>query len=263
MNIDNRNTKSVVLKKFEQLLELKYSGSTPKNYLHHVKLFLDFLNKPPNRINNEDILSYNISIRDCGHSFRNGSINAIKAYFNLYLRKKVKGFSSIRPPSRKTLPQVYDFETTKIKIDAITNLKHQLILHLGLHCWFRHGEVRDLKIKNISRKKLTIFIEQSKGCKDGEIDISETTLNLIIKYYREYKPKEFLFEGQSGGRYASINKVCQNHLGFKFHSLRASGANQANILGFPTFDISKKLRHSNIKTTEFYLRPNLKSLVNI
>ena len=40
--MDNRNTLSVVLKKFEQLLELKYSGSTPKNYLHHVKLFLEF-----------------------------------------------------------------------------------------------------------------------------------------------------------------------------------------------------------------------------
>lgn len=257
------NNKNVVLKKFKQLLELKYSGSTPDNYLYHVDLFLSFSKNAPLRVNNEDILNYNISIRNKSHSYRNVAINAIKAYFKLYLRKTVKEFSSIRPPKRIKLPEVYDFETTKLKINGIPNLKHRLILHLGLYCWFRQGEVRDLKIENISRSKMTIFINQSKGCKDGEIDISEDTMNLIIAYYREYKPKEYLFEGRSGSKYASVNKVCQNHLGFRFHALRATGSNHANILGFPTFDISKKLRHAHIKTTEFYLRPNLKSLATI
>lgn len=261
--MDKRNTLSVVLAKFKQLLELKYSGSTPKNYLHHVRLFLEFCKNVPNRVTNEDYLDYNISIRGRGHSYRNIAVNAINAYFNLYLRKKVKDFASIRPPKRKTLPDVYDFETTKIKIGAIPNLKHQLILHLGLHGWFRQGEVRDLKIKDVDHYKKTIFINQSKGCKDGEIDVSEKTLDLVNRYIKEYNPKEYLFEGQFGGKYTSINKVCQSHLGFRFHSLRASGANHAKLSGHSLFDISNKLRHSSIQTTEFYLRPNLKSLADL
>ena len=175
----NRDTLSVVLEKVEQLLELKYSGSTPKNYLHHIRLFLEHTKKAPNRVTNEDYLDYNISIRNKGHSYRNVAVNAINAYFNIYLRKKVKDFASIRPPKRKRLPEVYDFETTKLRIKAITNLKHRLILHLGLNVWMRQGEVRDLLLSDISEEKMTIFIRQSKGCKDGEIDFSKETLTLV------------------------------------------------------------------------------------
>lgn len=255
-------TKSVVLKRFEQLLELKYSGSTPKNYVGYVSDFLDFAKNVPNRVTNEDFLEYNISINDKSPSYQQCAISAVKAYFRFYLRKKVKGFACIRPPKQKTLPEVYDFETVNSKINNIENIKHKSMLHLALSTWMRQGEVKNLKLSDIDGDKKTIFIRNSKGCKDGEIDISKNTLILLRKYYQKHKPETYLFEGENG-RYSSLNKVCQNHLGFRFHCLRATGANHAHLLGFSLYDISKKLRHSQLKTTEHYLRANIKKLVII
>lgn len=256
-------TKSVVLTRFKQLLELKYTGSTPSNYVHHVSMFLDHSKNVPERVNNEDILDYNIHIRNWSESYRNCAISAIKAYFKLYLRKEAKGFSTIRPKKSKRLPKVYDYETLKTKISNIENLKHRCILHLGLECWLRVGEVCNLKVSDIS--STSIFINQSKGVKDGVIDIGEETLSLLREYYRQYRPNEYLFEGQSKPKYSpsSCNKLSKRFLGIRFHALRATGSNHAHQIGKSIYDISAKLRHSKIETTKHYVRPNMKELVNL
>src|SRR5690606_25963705 len=41
-----------------------------------------------------------------------------------------------------------------------------------------------------------ILIRQSKGNKDRMVTLSERLLNLLRKYYLEYRPKEYLFEGR-------------------------------------------------------------------
>lgn len=246
-------TKSVVLKEFEQLLEVKYSGSTPKNYLHHVSLFLDYAENVPLRVNNEDILNYNLSIRNYGHSYRNVAINAIKAYFKLYLRKKVKGFSSIRPPQQFKKPKVYDAELLAIKINAIKNLKHRAILSLGLSCWLRQSEVKNLKPEHIDRSRMVINILNSKGQKDREVKLSANTLQVLKDYFRAYRPEVYLFNGQNALQYESINQVCQNHLGIRFHSLRASGSTFAVKNGTDIKTVSEMLGHKSVETTKAYI----------
>lgn len=254
------NNKSVVLKKLEQLLELKYSGSTPKNYLHHIALFLDHANNVPNRVNNEDILNYNISIRHHSYSYRNVAINAIKAYFKLYLRKRVKEFSSIRPPKQFKQPKVYDAELLAIKIKNITNLKHKAILTLGLSCWLRQSEVKNLKLKHIDRDRMRITILNSKGQKDREVKLNPNTLNILDNYIKIYKPEIYLFNGQAKLQYNSINKVSQNYLQIRFHSLRASGSTYALNNNTDIKTISEMLGHNKIETTKKYI-PSLLSNV--
>lgn len=246
-------TKSVVLKEFEQLLEVKYSGSTPKNYLHHVSLFLDHAENVPLRVNNEDILNYNVSIRNYGHSYRNVAINAIKAYFKLYLRKKVKGFSSIRPPQQFKKPKIYDAELLAIKINAIKNLKHKAILLLGLSSWLRQSEVRDLKPEHIDSDRMVITVLNSKGQKDREVKLSENTLSVLREYFKDYRPEVYLFNGHNNLQYESINQVCQNHLGIRFHSLRASGSTYAVKCGTDIKTVSEMLGHKSVETTKAYI----------
>ena len=259
------NTKSVVLKRFQQLLELEYTGTTPKLYVGYVSEFIDKAKNVPDRINNKDVLDYNIHIRHWQEFRRNGAISAIKAYFRLYLRKECRDFATIRPKKQKRLPKVYDYESIKTKIENLPNVKHRCILHLGLECWLRVGEVCNLKLSDIDGQRKTVFINRSKGAKDGEIPINEETLNLLRQYFREYRPKEYLFEGQNGGRYTegSCNKISKRHLGIRFHALRATGANHAHQIGKCIYAISEKLRHSKIETTKAYVRPNIMDLVGL
>ena len=56
---------------------------------------------------------------------------------------------------------------------------------------------------------MQIRIAQSKGKKDRYTLLSKKTLITLRKYFKEYKPKEWLFEGENGGQYAdrSIQNV--------------------------------------------------------
>ncbi|QQV89972.1 integrase [Cellulophaga phage Ingeline_1] len=251
------NNKSVVLKKVKQLLELKYSGSTPKNYSHHIALFLEYAKNVPDRINNEDVLDYNISIRNKSNSYRNIAINAIRAYFNLYLRKKLHGFSSTRPPNQKRIPVVFDCDEMALKIDSITNLKHQAILAIALCCWLRKSELLNIKLSDINGKLQTLHIKQSKGCKDRILPISTKTLTILRTYYKVYKPKIYLFEGQQSDTYsaASVDKITKKYLypSMRFHNIRASGATYALKKGTDIKTVSHLLGHAKIQTTEYYI----------
>ena len=256
------NTKSVVLKRFKQLCELKYTGSTPENYTKHVSNFLDFTKNVPDRVNNEDVLDYNIHIRNYNTSTKNVIISAIKAYFKLYLRKEIKNFSCIRPKKEIKVTKVYDAEITAIKIRAIQNTKHKAICTLGLSGWLRIGEVINLRIKDIDNERMLIHIKQSKGAKDRDVTLTEETLGILRDYVREYRPVEFLFNGQGDKpKYSrsSCNAICKDHLysDMRFHDLRASGATYAHENGMSLFDISNMLGHAKIETTKHYINSRL------
>lgn len=256
------NNKTVVLEDFKHLLQLKYSGSTPANYVLHVSKFLDFAKNVPLRVTNEDILDYNIYIKDKSYSYRNVAINAIKAYFKLYLRRRVKKFSTIRPPTMQPKPKVYDCELMAIKINAIPNLKHKAILTVVLCCWLRKGELQNLKVQDINGNLKQLHIKQSKGCKDRVLPLSDNTLQTLRDYYKIYKPQNFLFEGATKNKYSatSCDKLVKKYLNptMRFHAIRASAATYALASGTDLKTVSEMLGHSKLETTKHYIPKLLK-----
>ena len=57
---------------------------------------------------------------------------------------------------------------------------------------------------------MQIRIEQSKGKKDRYTLLSKKTLITLRRYFVEYKPQEWLFQGEGGGQYSQ--KAIQNIL---------------------------------------------------
>lgn len=244
-----------VIFRFEQLCELKYSGSTPKNYASLVSKFLDYCKtEAPTK---EDVLNYNIHLREKSYSQRNTSLSAIKAFFVLYLETPLKGIANIRPPRQKKKPVVYDCDVLADKIDNIENIKHKALLALPLCCWLRKSELLNLRISDINGSLRQIHVKQSKGCKDRVIPVSQKVLDILRKYYKDYRPKEFLFNGQNGGRYSptSVDKITKKYLypEMRFHSIRASGATYALSNGTDIKTVSEILGHEKIQTTEHYI----------
>ncbi len=265
------NNKNSSLEKFRKLCEVKYTGTTPRTYHDQVKLFLDFCDKPPLKISNEDILNYNIHIRNYGTSYRNIAINAIKAFFKLYLRKEVKGFSSIRPKKEIRATKYFNYGLVKSKVLSVDNLKHRAILAIGLMGWLRVGEVLSLKIQDIRGDINVIRVLNSKGAKDRDVVMNDELFSIIKEYgnthLKGYPINSFLFQGQKGGKYSmsSCNALVKTHINteMRFHDLRATGSTNAHIKGVSLLDISTNLGHAKLETTKFYIPEISSSLLMV
>ena len=91
-------------------------------------------------------------------------------------------------------------------------------------------------------------------------------------YYKAYRPKKFLFEGQDGGQYSkrSLQNVFQNALQkaginkkIGIHSLRHSYATHLLEQGTDIRFIQELLGHKDIKTTLIYTDVSNNSIRNI
>jgi len=132
-----------------------------------------------------------------------------------------------------------------------------LIYSAGL----RIGELLELRKADIDSERMLIHIKGAKGKKDRHTILSENVLQLLREYYRQYKPKEYLFEGQKGGKYSAESagqlfkravKKAQIKKPVTLHSLRHSFATHLLEQGIGITHIQKLLGHNNIKTTLIY-----------
>lgn len=125
----------------------------------------------------------------------------------------------------------------------------------------RIGEALNLRISDIDSKRMQIRIEQGKGKKDRYTLLSVKTLEVLKKYFVEYKPKIWLFEGQKGGQYSEksiqlifhkAKEAAKINKKVTVHTLRHSFGTHLLENGTDLRYIQSLLGHSSSKTTEIY-----------
>ncbi len=78
------------------------------------------------------------------------------------------------------------------------------MLFLAYSAGLRVSEVVNLKVSDIHSERMVIYIRGAKGKKDRTVGLSQGILELLRKYYKAYKPKEWLFQGQyEGSQYST------------------------------------------------------------
>ena len=136
----------------------------------------------------------------------------------------------------------------------------------------RVSEVASLKVNAIDSKRMVINILNAKGKKDRIVPLSNITLRYLREYYKAYKPREYIFEGESGGQYStrSIQAILKqakarakiNKPG-SVHALRHSYATHLLDKGLDVMYIQKLLGHNDLKTTLRYLHVTIRDLSTI
>ncbi|MGC8859565.1 MAG: tyrosine-type recombinase/integrase [Ignavibacteria bacterium] len=164
-------------------------------------------------------------------------------------------------------------EEIKRIITAPQNVKHRTMLSMIYTCGLRRGELLNLKIDDVDSKRHMLIIRNSKGYKDRQVPISDKTIEMLREYYKVYKPKTWLFEGQQNSEpysETSLQKVLHkavNDAGIKkpvtLHWLRHSYATHLLESGVDLRYIQELLGHKNSKTTEIYTHVTEKSLQKI
>ena len=251
---------------FLKTLKLRqYSPRTIRTYAGMLGHFIRFYSSSElNALTDSDIREYLLYLVDrkkVSQSYQNQAINAIKFYYEQVLGRPTKSYYLQRPKAEKKLPGVLsEEELTKI-LKQVGNLKHKCILYLIYSAGLRLGELINLRISDIDSKRKMIMIRHGKGKKDRYSLLSETILDLLRKYYKEYQPKEWLFEGMAGERYSesSIQMIFKKALkrsGVKkkasIHTLRHSFATHLLEHGTDIRYIQELLGHASTKTTLIY-----------
>jgi len=259
-----------ILKIFEEKLRNKnYSDKSIKVYVSYLNNFLYQINtKDPYQIRTQQIIDFLENHHYSSVSQQNQYIGALKLYAKFILNKKEIHLIKIeRPKSEKKLPRVIDNDYIKHQLSKIENLKHKSILTLTYSVGLRVSEIVNLKIENIDSKRMIIYIKNAKGKKDRIVPLSQTVLELLREYFKEYKPKEYLFNGQKSLQYSigSCQKIYKKYIDDKtsIHTLRHSSFTGLLENGTDLRIIQKIAGHSSSKTTELYTHVSNKILSKV
>ena len=114
-------------------------------------------------------------------------------------------FELPRPKRGKRLPKVISKEGVKKLIDTIKNKKHKAIISIIYSAGLRRQEALDLEINDIDSKRMVINVRGAKGDKDRIVGLSPKVLDMLKDYYKEEKPKKYLFEGADGVQYSATS----------------------------------------------------------
>lgn len=251
------NIGKYVQKYSEDLRFKNYAENTISNYASQVRLFLEYFNKTatkPSEIAEKQIKAWLMLAQTLNS--RKQRISAVKLFYSITGKQPLKFRHIEYPRSEKHLPQVIDGDFLRSRIDKIENLKHKAIIMLAYSVGLRVSEVVNLKIKDIDSARMIITIRQAKGRKDRIVPLSEKVLETLRSYFKEYKPEEYLFNGQFDIRYSatSCNQIVKQYLGrqYHFHLLRHSCFTSLLESGTDLRIIQKIAGHSSSKTTEIY-----------
>lgn len=276
LNILTEEAEAKITQYKDWLRAKRYSQNTINVYTDSIRTFLRFFyDKPVSEISNEDVIVFNneyILDNRFSASFQNQVINSIKLFFSTIENTKIEAEFIHRPKRPKLLPNILSKEEVKSIISAPINLKHRTMLCLIYACGLRRSELLNLKITRVDSNRKLLIISQSKGRKDRVIPLSAKILDMLREYYSLYKPKEFLFEGQSGGQYSekSLESVLKNAIKkakiikpVSLHWLRHSYATHLLEAGTDLRYIQEILGHTSSKTTEIYTHVSTKNIQNI
>ena len=255
----------------------RYSPNTIKVYSDSMSTFLRYFSmKDTTDISNDDLIDFNnnyILKNNFSASFQNQVVNAVKLYFSAIQHKKIDVELIHRPRREKVLPNVLSKEEVKAILNAHVNIKHKMMLSLIYSCGLRCGELLALHPVHIDSKRNIIFLKNAKGKKDRIVPLSPLILKMLREYYKIYKPKTYLFEGQNislpydARSLQLILKQALEKTGIRkpvtLHWLRHSYATHLLESGTDLRYIQELLGHSSSKTTEIYTHVSTKSIQQI
>ena len=251
--------------KYKDQLEIKrYAQSTVKTYVSQIKIFLFCVNIDARLVSVDDIEKYikKLVTEDAiAFSTQKSVLGTIRLFYAMVFDRKIE-IDYLYPDRQEyKLPNVLSQIVVKHILDSIVNTKHQATLSLIYSGGLRISELLNLKVADIDSKRMRIRISGSKNNRDREVMLSERILVLLRRYFKEYEPKEYLFEGRKGGSYSarSVQEILKKALGkakikkhATIHTLRHSFATHLIENGTDIRIVQELLGHKNIKTTQLY-----------
>lgn len=249
---------------------------TQKKYLREVSMMANYFDKPLEELGEEEVKDYLIHMletRKLSRGTYRGYVAGIKFLYKTTLNREEVVQKIQYPKAKKTLPVVLDLAEIKAMLSVTENLKHRALLTITYSAGLRVSEAAKLKVTDIDSKRMMVRVQQGKGRKDRYSILSQTALELLRRYWRQYRPKEWLFEGQKEGThicYTAIRNIffeAKKRAGITKpaspHTLRHSFATHLIEAGTSLHHVQLLLGHRSPTTTTVYLHVSRMNLSKV
>jgi len=242
----------------------KYALNTAKIYTSIFEKFIDFYKgRELLELNENDVQLYlqHLSQKGYSNSYLNQAVNSIKFYYEVVLEMPNRFYDIDRPLNENKLPVVLSKEEVKRIISNTNNIKHRCIVSLLYSAGLRRGELLNLQIRDIDGERMRIHVKGGKNNKDRYTLLGYNMLDDLRRYWKVYRPEEFLFEGEKGKKYSasSIDKIIKRSANkarikkvVSSHTFRHSFATHLLEDGVDLRYIQVLLGHNSSRTTEIY-----------
>jgi integrase/recombinase XerD len=263
----------------KMLAELQLRGIRPRTqiaYLREVGNLENYFNKSPKELGAEEVKEYLVHLledRKLSEGTYKYYVAGIKFLYRTTLNREEVVEKIKYPKAKIKLPVVLDLAEVKTLLSVMENLKHRAILMITYSAGLRISETACLKVTDIDSKRMMVRVRQGKGGKDRYTILSKTALECLRQYWRAYRPKDWLFEGQEEGAhicYTSIRNIfveAKERAGIikpvSPHSLRHAFATHLIEAGTSLHHVQLLLGHKSPKTTTVYLHVSKMNLAQV
>jgi len=264
--------------KMIRAMELRnLSSNTQRAYLRAVTGIARFYNQSPDKMTKEKIEDYLLYLkRDKAISPNScySVLTGLRFFYKNVVENEIPVTYSIARNPRK-LPEVLAMEDVWKIICSTNNLKHRLILMTTYSAGLRVSETMNLKPEHINSKRMLIKIK-GKGKKDRYTLLSKRLLLELRSYYREYRPRTYLFPSSFGKNkdqplsynairfvYEDARRTAGVKRGAGIHTLRHSFATHLLEAGYDIRKIQVLMGHTKLTTTMIYLHVSRETLSKI
>lgn len=249
------------------------SQRTQQTYSYRIKKLMEYFDKPPDTITNDELREYFLYLHNTKNYSRTTisiALCGIKFFFEKTLNTDFDVFNIIRPKREDKLPVVLSREEVREILKNIRVLRHRACLTLIYSCGLRLKEAVGIKVNQIDSKRMLIHIRNAKGNHDRYVPLPEATLTLLRRHYKTHRNPVLIFPAPGRGGNKEHNskkplpdssiqtvfkkslKECKINKDASVHSLRHSYATHLLEDGNDIRIIQEYLGHKSIRTTMIY-----------
>jgi integrase/recombinase XerD len=253
----------------DELRRRNYAKNTADAYIRALRDFAAYYNLPPDRLQPEQIRSYQLHMmREKGLAPKSviQKMAAMKFFYVHVLRRCFRWDELPYPKTTLRLPIILSQEEVRRIIDAASDLFQRAILMTLYSTGMRCAELACLAIGNIDSKRMVVRIHRGKGGKDRDVPLSPKLLETLREYWRWMKPQTYLFPSRYKSRKGSpittrgVFNICRStarKAGIQktvgCHTFRHCFATHLLEAGADLRTIQLLLGHASIKSTMIYL----------
>lgn len=181
--------------------DLKIRNRSPRTintYTACVAHFARHFGKSPELLGPEEIRRYQVYLvheRKVSWSYFNQVVSALRFLYRVTLAREWTISHIPYPRQPRKLPVILSPSEVQRFLATIKQLKYRVILMTAYAAGVRLSEVTHLQVADIDSQRMLIRVRQGKGQKDRYVMLAPTLLPLLRRYWRQERPKLWLFPG--------------------------------------------------------------------